>query len=556
MPDSFGDHQEAGLAVLRLLGAELPDGVGHEPGPLSRDHDVLAEHAPKRRWYHRLTAVPWPLLGILAVQAGLCARMLRLDTAFSDEALYLWTGHQDWAWLLHGTQEPPFATYLSGSPIVYPPLAALADSIGGLAGARVLSLCFMLTASTLLWLSASRLYGRLAAFFAVALWASLGETLRLGAFATYDPMACMFLVLGAYCAIRAGQSDRHGPQWAMGAAVALTVANCAKYATALFDPVVVMLAFLVALAYMPSARKRAARLAAITMCYLVIFLVGLLALASVGDGYYITGIEATTVSRASAGQSAAFILSTIWSYMKIITPITLLGALLCLWLERDLYRRLVTLLLALTGVLAPLNQIRIHTSTSLDKHEDFAAWFMAMAAGYAISVLGRGSWPRRLCACAIGLAAVGLTLTIGIPFARFADSYWSNSAAVVAMTRPLVAQTKGEILFQNPSILDYYMGPVDGWNTTWKRISGQNSLRLPDGRTIDDAPVGAVSGSPGPYLDAVKVGYFKVIVLNREWTNSFDSMMIPVLMHDRAYRLVGQTSEFYVWRYDPARSAS
>lgn len=506
----------------------------------------------RRPWYGRLTSGPWPLLGILAVQVWLSLRLVHLDTAFTDEALYLWVGHQDFAWLLHGTQDPPFASYMSGSPVVYPPIGALADSIAGLAGARILSLCFMLIASSLLWLSASRLYGTLAAFFAVALWASLGETLRLGAFATFDPMACMLLALAGYCAIRAGQSDEHGAHWAMSASLALTVANCAKYATALFDPVVVTMVIMVALAHSPSSRKRAARLAAITMSYLVIFLVSLLVIATAGDGYYITGIEATTTGRASAGQSALLVLSAIWPYMKVIAPVTLLGALLCLWFEHNLYRRLLTLLLALTGVLAPLNQIRIHTGTSLDKHEDFAAWFMAMAAGYAISFMARGPILRRLSACMAGLSAIALTLAIGIPFSRSADSSWPNTAAAVGMALPLVSHTNGEILFQNSSVFDYYIGSADGWNTIWKRISGQGSLRLPDGRTVDDAPVGS-SGIPGPFVSAIRKGYFAVIVLNKDSSNPFDSKLIPAVMTDPAYHLVGQTSQFYAWRYDPAR---
>ena len=50
---------------------------------------------------------------------------------------------------------PPFPAYFSGAPVIYPPLAALADSVGGLAGARLLSLVFMLGATALLWATAS-----------------------------------------------------------------------------------------------------------------------------------------------------------------------------------------------------------------------------------------------------------------------------------------------------------------------------------------------------------------------------------------------------------------
>ena len=39
------------------------------------------------------------------------------------------------------------------------------------------------------------------------------------------------------------------------------------------------------------------------------------------------------------------------------------------------------LLLASAGVLVPLEQARIHTLTSLNKHVDLGAWFAAVAAG-------------------------------------------------------------------------------------------------------------------------------------------------------------------------------
>ena len=50
--------------------------------------------------------------------------------------------------------------FFSGSPVIYPPLGALADSIGGLAGARILSLPLCSAATVLLYLTASRLIGR------------------------------------------------------------------------------------------------------------------------------------------------------------------------------------------------------------------------------------------------------------------------------------------------------------------------------------------------------------------------------------------------------------
>ena len=72
---------------------------------------------------------------MLATQSILTLRLVRSDTAFQDEALYLWAGHLEWANVLHGTPLPQFPAFFSGAPVIYPLLGALADSIGGLTGA-------------------------------------------------------------------------------------------------------------------------------------------------------------------------------------------------------------------------------------------------------------------------------------------------------------------------------------------------------------------------------------------------------------------------------------
>ena len=173
---------------------------------------------------------PCRSVAILIAQAALSLRLVWSNTAYTDEALYLWAGHLEWAHWLHGITLPLFPTFFSGAPVVYPPLGALADSIGGLSGARILSLCFMLGATTLLWSTTSRLSGREAGFFASALWAFLGPTLMLGAYATYDAMSLFLVALATWCATAQRTRDE-ATGWMVSAAAALALANAAKYAS-------------------------------------------------------------------------------------------------------------------------------------------------------------------------------------------------------------------------------------------------------------------------------------------------------------------------------------
>ena len=115
-------------------------------GSVERDSPPAVAPGEERPGSHRTTAASgrsilagWPLLAVLATQSILTLRLVRADTAFQDEALYLWAGHLEWANVLHGTPLPQFPAFFSGAPVIYPLLGALADSIGGLTGARVLS---------------------------------------------------------------------------------------------------------------------------------------------------------------------------------------------------------------------------------------------------------------------------------------------------------------------------------------------------------------------------------------------------------------------------------
>jgi 4-amino-4-deoxy-L-arabinose transferase-like glycosyltransferase len=142
---------------------------------------------------NRIHHFRWPLAAVLVAQTLLCVRLLNANTAFGDEALYLWAGHLELAHLLHGSPVPQFETWFSGAPVLYPVLGAMADSVGGLAAARLLSLGFMLIATLCLYGMTTRLVDRRTALYACALFAVLGPAEDLGVFATYDAMAIALL---------------------------------------------------------------------------------------------------------------------------------------------------------------------------------------------------------------------------------------------------------------------------------------------------------------------------------------------------------------------------
>jgi hypothetical protein len=497
---------------------------------------------------------PWLLL-LLAVQAALSLRLIHTDTAFSDEALYLWAGHLEIAHLLHGTPIPPFPTYFSGAPVIYPPLGALADSVGGLAGARVLSLCFMLGVTTFLWSSARMLFGSRAAFFGTALFAVLGPTLHLGAFATYDAMSLFFLTLASWIVIRAG-TRKDGWSWMIAAAAALALANATKYASALFDPVVILLA--VTSVRSRSDKRQTTGRAIVLVSYLVTLYIGLILIATLGNRYYLTGIAATTLARATGTTPPQMVLYDSWSWTQVIAVTAAVGLMFRLFGRAPWHEKLLALTLAVAGLLAPLEQARIHTDTSLIKHTDFGAWFASILAGYAVSRLISYCRPQKLKAILVVIATLALCLPAYIGAAQARSFYaWPNVSRLMAIIRPEVKDTRGPILFQNPALLEYYLGIHH-----WQQISGIYGVRLGKDDVIGTVPV-SKPGDPTPYERLVRDHYFKLIMLNDFYQDTlddaFDQKLIGVLHSAKGYRLSARVpwkgGYFMVWRYQSRRKS-
>ena len=219
--------------------------------------------------------------------------------------------------------------------------------MGGLDGARVLSLVFMLGATALLYATAGRLAGRWAAFFAAGLFAVLGPTLHLGSFATYDAMALFLVALAAWLVVRAG--DRvDATLWMAGAGVVLALANLTSYPSALFDPVVILLALVVALPK-PGGRQAASR-ALILLAIVAVLVSGALLL---GGSRYLHGAEVTTLTRAPAQDSPLAVVRNSFAWTGFIAVAAVCGVVYAWVSQPGTARAWLMTLLAAAIVLVP-----------------------------------------------------------------------------------------------------------------------------------------------------------------------------------------------------------
>ncbi len=403
-----------------------------------REQLALREGAGRLPGKPRLAARPWPLLTVLVVQAVLSLRLVWSNSAFQDEALYLRAGHLEWARWLHDVPIPDFPAYFSGAPVLYPPVGALADSVGGLAAARMLSLCFMLGATTLLWAAAARLYGQRAALLATALFATLAGTQFLGAFATYDAMALFLLALAAWLGIRSADCQR----WAratllLTTGVVLVAADAVKYATALFTPVVIVVVAMTVWRKHGGGAGLAAGLAVLGSWLLLV-----IAAITAGGREYWLGVTTSTLARPQSSVPVGAILQRAYLWTSLILVLAALGAVLSY--RSETRGKLLVCVLAAAGLLVPAEQARLHTAVSLQKHVVFGAWFAAIAAGYAMARLSRVDhgygWAPVM---ALPIAASTLFGSMGQAASLFAA--WPNSADAVSVLRAEIASSSGQL---------------------------------------------------------------------------------------------------------------
>jgi 4-amino-4-deoxy-L-arabinose transferase-like glycosyltransferase len=146
-------------------------------------------------------------------------------------------------WLHGAALQGNYPSYFSGAPVLYPVLGAVADSVGGLAAARAVSLLAMLTTTGLLYSLTRRLFNERVGLCAAVIFSVTESALFLGHLATYDAPALCLLAIASWIVVRTAAS--RWPLYLLAAPiVALSVAS--KYAALLFSPTIVTLTALAA----------------------------------------------------------------------------------------------------------------------------------------------------------------------------------------------------------------------------------------------------------------------------------------------------------------------
>jgi Dolichyl-phosphate-mannose-protein mannosyltransferase len=511
-----------------------------QPDPPQPDADLLR----KGQRFAHLPGVCL-IVSILTVQAALSVSLSAGSTAFGNEAQSLWIGRLVWAHWLHGVRIPDFATWFSGSPVCYPPIAALADDIGGLAGARILSLCLMLGATCLLWGTTSRLFGRRQAYFAAALFAVISPTIRLGGLATCDALALFLIALAAFCACGA-RTRQDSTGWILACTGALALANATMYATMVLDPVVIVMAVLCACP--EPGGKAALRRGSL----LVTTLTGALALLlKLGGAWYVTGVRQAVLPPSGLAAVLGALADT-WNWTAVVLLAALTG--LALTLIRKAARPVSWLIatLAAAMLLVPLDQAGIQTAASLNKSLDLGAWFACIAAGYALGFIVTWLRPRpaRLAVTVCVAAGIVPVATAGTSQAE-SMVRWPSEGRLIAFLRPLTAHG-GRFLAETADVPDSYLQyylPA----TSWRQWSSTFSITMPNGRIL------SADGSPAPYRRAIATHSFALVILSFSATPRIDQAITRALKAASGYKYIGSVpytgpvpGNYVIWQYRPS----
>ncbi len=471
------------------------------------------------------------------------------NAAFVDEATYIVAGRLQHAADRAGAL-PNFSAYFSGAPALYPPLAAWADRLGGLDGARLLNLVLVWVATLAVYAVGRRVFrDRVAGVLGAAVFAVQAPVLFIARIATVDAPSVAALGLALAVAL-GGRTERERALFASlgGALAGLAVGF--KYAALLYLPSLVVV---VALA--PGGRSKA--VCSRGLLVLVGTLVACGAVVAFGGRELIDGFISTTATRlAPSGGSVVDILR----FAATLGGAAALVALPALLLSSPV--SVVTrVVLFATAFLAPMYHARLHEFTSLHKHVAFGALFLAPLAGGSLGAgvkwmvaqwrRGHGMFASGV-AAAVALLSYRSVLRPSVVWAERLYAYAPQPAGVARLAVRSFVTRDSHILDEEPDLGAFYLPETAyaQWSHPYDFV-----YHASDGRSL--------RGREG-HLEAVRAGYFDVVLLRygpqRAWARAVEA---ELLASQPRYRLARRfpftlddgAGHFELWvRSDSART--
>ena len=460
------------------------------------------------------------------------------NSAYQDEALYIYAGKQ----ILHQILGQPVAvkygiTSLSGFPYLYPVIAGVLDSLGGLVLVRLFSLACMLISTAAVYRLTLTLYGPMSARLATALFAVQGPVLFLSNFATYDAMCLSLMAVTAVLVLYAAAARRPWLSLAVGPMIGVMVLT--KYAGALFAPTLLIL-----LVYQTRQRWGWRQSLARLCCALSLLLLGAFEVAHVAGHDLLTTLNSAYLERQPASyDSRLHLVERVWSLGAAILVLALVGLLL-----GGRQGRLLRTILFVSALLAPAYHIYVHELVALHKHLAFSMVFAAPLAGRALARLAGYRWLTGIVGCLV-------VLSMGLAASKELYNEWPNTSNLITVLRAQNLPPHSQVLAEPGYESQYYLDDARHWDftTLWAFTYFD-----PSGRVLNGVPA---------YNDAIMYGYFDLVVLGYGPGDDTRAIAVQIdsgLRHGTTYTLIAKvpyssaygTGNWWVWRKRPAAAAA
>jgi 4-amino-4-deoxy-L-arabinose transferase-like glycosyltransferase len=478
------------------------------------------------------------LAAILCCQAAMSLRLR--NTAFQDEAQYLYAGHLMLEHWLHGAAEQgTYGSYFTGSPAIYPPVAALLSQLGGLAAARALSTVEMACVTALLYSMTRLMFNERAGLCAAALFAVTEPTILMGHLATVDAMSLLWLAVASWGVVRcAAVPGRLYLIWVIPAALAVAT----SYPALIFLPAVAALAGLCAMPYL----DRAGLGRAFTFGGAAIGLAAVT--AALAGQTYLTAARAALWTYGTT--SAATILGDAGRWAGVIAALAVLGAVAYARQASTekaeviappggpLRRGWLGGCLAGTLLLVTCYELLQGSDAQLDRIIGFGIFFAAPMAGIGLVRLVGDHFRRPQ----LGIAAWAFALTLGLGQAGQLFASWPDSAPLVSQLARYVGPGD-RYLVEDDDVPMYYLSTEPDAQPDQFTSTYYFAFTPPGGQQLTGTPA---------YLAAVRAGYFKVIAYNFSFTPQLDKALAAALELSSKYRLAAVVPESAAYAHDTA----
>ncbi|MFL5703216.1 MAG: ArnT family glycosyltransferase [Ktedonobacteraceae bacterium] len=485
-----------------------------------------------------LTMSRWSLPLLLTFQALLSLTLLQ-NTAFQDEALYIYAGRQIWQYWLGG---PPlldsYSYYFSGYPYVYPIIGGALDMLGGLELVRIFSLVCMLIVTICGYYVTKRLFNQKSAVFAAIFFVCQGPVLFLGRLATYDPLCLCLMAVGTALAVNASLAQR--PWRALSIGPFLVLAFGAKYAALLFIP-----SILTTLALCTWLRWGwISMLVRGTLGVLSLVVVGTLAAIVVihFDPNMLHALGATTIDRVVLG---AYARPALAGHVVEIAGLSYAVGLAGLVFARKKHL-LIALLFLGSALLVPAYHIYKAELISLDKHLGFSMFFVMPIAGYALASLSGFRWT--FSSGRYWLSGVAICLMLFLVGTQEAQNMYLSWPPTTNLAYALKTQARpagGRYLMEQFEVSRYNLRD-DTYTWQW---AGLDFFEYTDKQ-------GHYYLGNEAYIKAINDGYFDLIQLNYGYDTQTALLISQTIEHSKKYDLIDKipyqnsygTGYFWLWR--------